>query len=262
MEAAHRFMAGFVPAHPEAWALRARPLAPPTASGSAPWEQAEPSPGVREANKGFPDHGRPLEVRRYAEQSAEDGKEISADKRSGQALPQVTRGAEPDAVAMGCLGMTRWTTVRPGDTVTHIKTWRWAFVESVARGAGGRDEVSVQFSRGDRCTEAAHRFMAGSVPPDPEACEDPGESRIPKMYPPDLQLSSASREQQVLRVLLRLLQAAARRGEALRPGAWPDVPRHPFCRRIIGRSGRQPAGRSGLRPPARGDPLASAGVHW
>ena len=77
--------------------------------------------------------------------------------------------------------------------MTHIKSWRWAVVESVARGAGGHDEVSVRFRRGDRRTEAAHRFMAGSAPADPEAWEEgetnrddeaSEESRVPRCINP------------------------------------------------------------------------------
>ena len=151
------------------FAQQARLPAPTAIGRDTPREQAGPSSGAS-AEK--------------ADHSEEEGKEKAANERSGQALPQETRGVAPEAVAMACLSMARWTTVGPGDTVTQIQTGRWAVVESVARGAGGHEDVSVRFRRGDRCTEAAHRFMAGSAPADPEAWEGPGESRIPRCISP------------------------------------------------------------------------------
>ena len=105
-----------------------------------------------------------------SEDETESGQALTAqDHAYGSDQGQVGTAAaaheeSSDTVEMACVGTTGSVSVRPGDTVSHIKSWRRAIVKSVAFGAGGHGLVTVRFGHGDCLTAEAALFMADRAP--------------------------------------------------------------------------------------------------
>jgi len=112
----------------------------------------------------------------------------------GQAWPAATHVELPDTVEMASRGTAGWVSVRPGDAVSHIKSWRRAIVEGVAFGAGGHGLVTVRFGNGQVLTAESTLFMAEPAPDDGEGSNDhcgreavgtrPRRKRVPKCLHP------------------------------------------------------------------------------